>query len=86
MYQGDDGRYSLIEIRTGKEQIPEAEKMLLRFRNAIRKHNERAFPNSEPRRPVFQEPAALIDRCAKAPMGYTTAKGVKIVPVGCLRD
>lgn len=56
--------------------------MLLRFRNAIRKHNERAFPNSEPRRPVFQEPAALIDRCAKAPMGYTTAKGVKIVPVG----
>lgn len=29
---------------------------------------------------------ALIVICATAPMAYTTDQGIKIVPVGCLRD
>ncbi len=34
----------------------------------------------------YREPTALIVICANANMAYTTEVGVKIVPVGCLRD
>ena len=86
VYQMEDGRYALIEIKTGANKIPEAEKSLLRFKDAIRKHNERALKNVEHPRAVYREPSALIVICANAPMAYTTDNGVKIVPVGCLKD
>lgn len=86
VYQMEDGRYALIEIKTGANKIPEAEKSLLRFKDAIRKHNEGALKNVEHPRAVYREPSALIVICANAPMAYTTDNGVKIVPVGCLKD
>ncbi len=86
VYQMEDGRYALIEIKTGANKIPEAEKSLLRFKDAIRKHNEGALKNVEYPRAVYREPSALIVICANAPMAYTTDNGVKIVPVGCLKD
>ena len=86
VYQMEDGRYALIEIKTGVNKIPEEEKSLLRFHDLIRKHNEEALKNPEPPRAVYREPSALIIICATAPMAYTTDQGVKIVPVGCLRD
>ena len=42
VYQMEDGRYALVEIKVGANKIPEAEKSLLRFRDVIRKHNEEA--------------------------------------------
>jgi hypothetical protein len=42
VYQMKDGRYALIEIKTGVNKIPETEKSLLKFRDVIRKHNEEA--------------------------------------------
>lgn len=86
VYQMEDGRYALIEIKTGVNKIPEAEKSLLRFRDVIRKHNEEALKNPEHPRAIYREPSALIVICATAPMGYTTDNGVKVVPVGCLKD
>lgn len=86
VYQMEDGRYALIEIKTGVNKVPEAEKLLLKFRGVIRKHNEEALKNPEHLRPVYREPSALIVICATAPVGYTTDNGVKIVPVGCLKD
>lgn len=86
VYQMEDGRYALIEIKTGVNKIPEAEKSLLKFRDVIRKHNEEALKNPDHPRPVYREPSALIVICATAPVGYTTDNGVKIVPVGCLKD
>ena len=86
VYQMEDGRYALIEIKTGANKIPEAEKSLLKFKDVIRKHNEEAKRNPEHPRATYREPSALIVICANAPVGYTTDNGVKIVPVGCLKD
>ena len=84
--QMEDGRYALIEIKTGVNKVPEAEKSLLKFRDVIRKHNEEVLKNPEHPRAIYREPSALIVICATAPFGYTTDSGVKVVPVGCLKD
>ena len=86
VYRMEDGRYALIEIKTGSNKIPEAEKSLLKFRDLIRKYNEDALRNPNHPRAVYREPSALIVICATAPVGYTTDNGVKIIPVGCLKD
>ena len=86
VYQMADGRYALIEIKTGMNKIPEAEKSLLKFRDVIRKYNEDALKNPAHPRAVYRETSALIVICATAPMGYTTDNGVKVVPIGCLKD
>ena len=82
----NDGRYALIEIKTGTNKIPEAERSLLKFREVIRKHNEEALKDAEHPRAVYREPSALIVICATASIGYTMDSGVKIVPIGCLKD
>lgn len=86
VYQMNDGRYALIEIKVGANKIPEAEKSLLKFNEVIKKHNEQALKNSEHPKAMYREPSALIIICATATMGYTTDNGVKIIPIGCLRD
>ena len=86
IYQADNGKYALIEIKTGANRIPGAEASLLKFREVIKKHNEIATKDKEHPRAIYREPSALIVICATAPMSYTTEKGVKVVPVGCLRD
>lgn len=86
VYQMDDGRYALIEIKVGANKISEAEKGLIKFRDVIRKHNEEALKNPEHPKPVYREPSALIVICGTAPMSYTTDNGVKVVPIGCLKD
>ena len=86
VYQMENGRYALIEIKTGANKIPEAEKSLLKFKAVIRKHKKKKKRNPEHPRATYREPSALIVICANAPVGYTTDNGVKIVPVGCLKD
>lgn len=86
VYQMADGRYALIEIKVGAGKIPEAEKSLLRFRQIIVEHNKEALKNPQHPRAVYREPSALIVICANAPMAYTTDNGVKVVPIGCLKD
>ena len=71
---------------TGVNKIPEAESSLLRFKDVIVKHNEEALSNPQHPKALYREPSALIVICATAPMGYTTDAGVKIVPIGCLKD
>lgn len=86
VYQLPDGRYALIEIKTGANQIPEAEKSLLRFKEVICDYNNEARLNKEHPKPTYREPSELIIICATAPISYTTKNGVKVVPVGTLRD
>ena len=86
VYQLTDGRYALIEIKTGENAIPAAEKNLLKFGEIIRKHNESALKDKEHPGVLYREPDLLIVICANASMAYTTEKGVKIIPAGCLRD
>ena len=86
IYQTADGRYVLIEIRTGEGAVPTAEKNLLKFKEMIRKHNEKAKENAEHPGVVYREPSELICICANAPMAYTTEKGMRVIPIGCLKD
>ena len=86
VYQMADGRYALIEIKTGVNKVPEAEKGLLSFSNLIREHNNKATADKEHPGVVYREPSLLIVICGNAPMAYTTESGVHVVPVGCLRD
>ncbi|MBR1508842.1 MAG: ATP-binding protein [Eubacterium sp.] len=86
VYQLYDGRYALIEIKTGVNAVPKAEEGLLKFRDVIRQHNEKALSNKEHPGVTYREPSLLMIICANAEMAYTTDNGVKVVPVGCLKD
>ena len=86
IYQLSDGRYALIEIKRGAAAIPEAEKGLLKFRSLIAEHNEEAMRDREHPGVVYREPSECIIICANADMAYTTENGVRVIPVGCLRD
>ena len=67
--------------------IPEKLKFqLLRFQSVIKQHNETAAGNKEHPSVLFREPSLLIIICSNCPMAYTTENGVKIIPVGCLKD
>ena len=86
VYQFPDGKYALIEIKVGANKISQAEESLLKFKSLIQEHNKKALANKEHPLPTYREPSALIIICGNAPMAYTTNKGVKVVPIGCLKD
>lgn len=86
VFQLKDGRYALIEIKTGANAIPSAEKNLLKFKDVIKNHNDEVQKNKEHPGVKYREPDLLIIICATAPMAYTTDNGVKVIPVGCLKD
>ena len=86
VYQLEDGRYALIEIKTGVNAVSGAEKNLMRFHELIQRHNEKAGMDSEHPGVMYREPSALIVICAAAPMAYTTSNGVHVIPYLCLKD
>ena len=82
----EDGRYALIEIKTGMNKIPEAEKNLLKFKSLIKAHNAEVSANKDHHGVLYREPSFLGVICANAQIAYTTENGVKVIPVGCLKD
>ena len=86
IYQLSDGRYALIEIKTGENAIPAAEKSLLKFKDVIQQHNETVSKNKEHPGVKYREPSLLLIICAKANISYTTQNGVRVIPIGCLKD
>ena len=66
--------------------VPVAEKGLLKFKNLIKKHNEEALADIKHPGVVYREPSLLLVICGNADMAYTTENGVKVIPVGCLKD
>ena len=85
IYQLADGRYALIEIKNSLARLKEAEKNLVKFKDLIVKHNEKALENKEHPGVIYREPSAMILVCANLDMAFTTESGIKIVPIGCLR-
>lgn len=75
----DDGRFSLIEFKLGSREIEEGANHLLQIKELIRKHNEQ-----DPQTPL-REPDLLMV-VTGGEMGYTRKDGVKVVPIGTLRD
>lgn len=80
VYELSSGDYALIEIKTGTSKLEDAEKNLLKFKNLIETYNKR-----HPEVP-YRLPKALIVICGTLDMAYTTKNGVKVIPIGCLKD
>ena len=75
----EDGRYALVEVKLGGRKIEEGAAHLVELRNLVRKYNETE------RQVPLREPDLLLVLTA-TDMAYTRPDGVKVVPVGCLRD
>jgi predicted AAA+ superfamily ATPase len=75
----EDGRYALIECKLGGKEIEEGASHLLELKRLIREHNQR-----EVQVPI-REPDLLIILTG-GQMAYTRPDGVKIIPLGCLKD
>ena len=75
----DDGRYALIEIKLGSNQIIEGAKHLLHLKELICKANK------ENNNLHIKEPDLLIILTG-GEMSYTRPDGVKVIPIGCLKN
>ncbi len=75
----DDGRYALIEFKLGNKQIEEGAKHLLRLKSLIAKANK------ENEGYKIKEPDLLMI-ITGGEMAYTRNDGVKIIPIGCLKN
>ncbi len=75
----DDGRYALIECKLGSKEIDDGARHLLQIKKLVHEKNE-----SE-KQIKLREPDLLIILTA-GEMAYTREDGVKVIPIGCLRD
>jgi len=75
----DDGRYALIECKLGSREIEEGTRHLLEIKRLI------AEKNKAEKQIRLREPDLLIVLTG-GEMAYTRADGVKVIPIGCLRD
>ena len=75
----DDGRYALIEFKLGSREIQEGAEHLLLLKHLIQKHNEK-----EAQVPLREPDLLMI--VTGGEMAYTREDGVKIIPIGTLRD
>ena len=75
----EDGRYALIECKLGSNEIEEGASHLLELKRLIREHNEK-----EKQMPIREPDLLLI--LTGGQMAYTRPDGVKIIPLGCLKD
>ena len=75
----DDGRYALIECKLGSREIEEGAKHLLEIKRLVSEKNKAE------KQMKLREPDLLIVLTG-GEMAYTREDGVKIIPIGCLRD
>lgn len=74
-----DGRYALIECKLGSREIEDGAKHLLEIKRLISETNQTAKGSG------LRKPDLLIILTG-GEMAYTRDDGVRIVPIGCLRD
>ena len=74
-----DGRYALIECKLGSKEIEDGARHLVEIKNLIREHNKQ-----EQQVPI-REPDLMI-ALTGGKMAYSRPDGVKIIPLGCLKD
>ena len=75
----NDGRYALIEFKLGNREIEEGAKHLTTLKELIREHNKKSDQIQ------LREPDLLMV-VTGGQMAYTRPDGVKVIPIGCLRD
>ena len=74
-----DGRYALVECKLGSKEIEEGASHLVELKRLIKEHNEK-----EEQVPI-REPDLMIVLTGGR-MAYSRPDGVKIIPLGCLKD
>lgn len=75
----DDGRYALIEIKLGSAEIEEGAQHLLQLKELVKGTIE------NDRKSTLREPDMLIV-ITGGEMAYERSDGIKIIPIGCLKD
>lgn len=75
----DDGRYALIEFKLGTSQIEMGAKHLLELKHLIKKANEESHN-------INLKESDLLIIITGGEMAYTRDDGVKIIPIGCLKN
>lgn len=75
----DDGRYALIECKLGSKEIEMGARHLLEIKSLIEEKNRTEKQNKVP------VPDLLIV-ITGGEMAYTRNDGVRVVPIGCLKD
>lgn len=73
-----DGRYALIEFKLGSREIEEGASHLLQLKKLIKQANESDYA-------FLKEPSLLIV-VTGGEMAYTRDDGVKVIPIGTLKD
>ena len=75
----NDGRYALIECKLGSREIEDGANHLLEINRLV------AEKNKTEKQVRLREPDLLIVLTG-GEMAYTREDGVKVIPIGCLRD
>ena len=74
-----DGRYALIEFKLGSAEIEEGAKHLLKIKQLVQMYNK-----TETQVPLREPDLLLV--ITGGNMAYTRQDGVKVIPIGCLKD
>ena len=75
----EDGRYALIEIKLGQNEVDEGAKHLLEIERLIKEHNK-----EEKQVPLRLPDLKIV--ITGTQYGYKREDGVYVVPLGCLKD
>ena len=74
-----DGRYALIECKLGSREIEDGAGHLVELKRLIREHNK-----DEKQMPIREPDLMIVFTGGK--IAYTRPDGVKIIPIGCMKD
>lgn len=74
-----DGRYALIECKLGSREIEEGARHLMELKKLIKERNEK-----EKQMPLRLPDILIVLTGGK--LAYTREDGVKVIPLGCLKD
>lgn len=74
-----DGRYALIEFKLGSREIDEGAKHLIEIKNLIEEHNK-----TEKQMPMRLPDLLMV--ITGGQMAYTRKDGVKVIPIGTLKN
>lgn len=75
----DDGRYALIECKLGSWEIEEGAKHLLELKRLVQEKNEKE-------QQIKMRLPDLLIVLTGGELAYTREDGVKVIPIGCLKD
>lgn len=75
----DDGRYALIECKLGSREIEEEAKHLLELKRLVQEKNEKE-------KQIKMQLPDLMIVLTGGELAYTRPDGVKVIPIGCLKD